>query len=142
MKLKNLVLLGLFSVLLFSCITDGRLTKIDPYYIVHDNSSKVWLVNHCYKDHKDYAPLSAKYKQIITFHESRNCYVQRMNTFGDEAGRQGSFLLNTNEKLFKIEFADETWLFHTKFLSNEKIVLTPLENNFPYTLELIPVPEP
>lgn len=141
MKLRSILLACLHACLVFSCVTDGNLKKIDPYYVFHDNNSKVWMINHCYKDGKDHAPVSNKYKEIITFHKSSNCYVQPMNTFGDEAGRKGSFTVNGKKKTFAIEYQDETLNFRITALSHDRIVLAP-EGKFLYTLELVPVPEP
>lgn len=131
----------LTAVSVASCVTDSQLVAIDPYYMLHDNSSKVWLINHCYKNGKDYAPLSNKYKEIITFYESSNCYVQPMNTFGDEPGRKGNFRINGRDRKFSIDYPDEAVDFRIKMLTEDKIILVP-EGEFPYTLELIPVPEP
>ncbi len=142
MKTKSYLLFALLTGLLFACVTDSKLTKIDPYYVFHDNSSKVWLINHCYKNGKDFSPLSNRYKEIITFHESGNCYLQPMSSFGDEAGRKGYFTVNRKKKLFSIDFTNEVWNFQLKMLSHRKIILAPDGGKFPYTLELIPVPEP
>lgn len=141
MKIGSFLAIGLLAAALSGCITDGKLTSIDPNYVFNDNSSKVWLVNHCYKNGKDFAPLSNKYKQIITFYQSGNCYVQQMNTFGDEAGRKGAFTVQAKKKHLSIDFTNESWNFKLKMLSHRKIILVP-EGKFAYTLELIPVPEP
>lgn len=136
-----------FFLLVFSlsaCVTDDKLVTVEPYYLFHDNSSKVWLINHCYQDGKDFAPVSNKYKEIITFYESANCYIQPMNTFGDERGRKGSFTVGMEKKQFMIDYPDdeEDLYFKIKMLSERKIILEPDGGSFPYTLELIPVPEP
>ena len=143
MNIRKLVFVSiLLPGIFFSCVTDGKLIKIDPYSVFHENSSKVWLINHCYKDGKDFSPVSNKYKEIITFYKSENCYIQRMDSFGDEAGRKATFTVNGAKRKVRIDYGNDAWDFKMKVLSHQKIVLVPDEEKFPYTLELIPVPEP
>jgi len=127
---------------LLSCVPDSQFTAVDPYYVFHDDNSKMWQVNHLYKDGKDYAPVSRKYKEIITFYKSGNCYIQRMYTFGDERGKKASFTVNGENKSVSFFFSPENWEFKWSLLSEDKIILEPQENTTPYRMELIPVTEP
>jgi|GEM_PF-685547 len=143
--MKSWLLFAVVGISLWSCVPDSQLKTLEPYYIFHDNSSKVWLVQHVYKQGKDFAPLSNKYKDIFTFHHSNYCYVQRMCTFGDEPGRKAYFALDSETNELRMEFRQEVWRFNLKFVSPQKIILTPKASNpedMQYTLELIPVPEP
>lgn len=141
-KYKSLLFLLLSSVLFFACVQDSEFKSIDPYYIFHDNSSKVWLINHAYKDGKDNSPMSLGMKDIVTIHATHNCYFQRMGSFGDSPGKKGILSLNWDEKMLSFQFKGESWDFTIKSLQIEKIILVPINKKFPYTLELIPVPEP
>lgn len=143
--MKKWLLFAFAGICMWACVPDSQLKTIEPYYIFHDNSSKVWLVQHLYKDGKDFSPISRKYKDIFTFHQSGNCYVQRMCTFGDEPGRKAYFVLNSDINELSMEFSEEVWRFHLKFVSPQKIILAPRTSNpdhMKYTVELIPVPEP
>lgn len=126
-----------------SCVSDAEFKAIDPYYLFHDNSSKVWLINHKYQDGKDFSPLSLGFKDIITIHKSHNCYVQRMGTFGDIPGEKGQFYLDAEENEARIEFKNQSWIFTIKSMQLEKVILEPTsKSDLQFTLELIPVPEP
>ena len=126
-----------------SCVSDAEFKAIDPYYLFHDNSSKVWLINHKYQDGKDFSPLSLGFKDIITIHKSHNCYVQRMGTFGDIPGEKGQFYLDSEENEARIEFKNQSWIFTIKSMQLEKVILEPTsKSDLQFTLELIPVPEP
>lgn len=136
--------LALAGVLLVccSCVQDSELKPIDPYYLFHDNSSKVWLINHAYKDGKDYSPMSLSMKDIVTIHASHNCYFQRMGSFGDAPGRKAILSLDGATKQLSFLFQGESWDFSITSMQVEKIILEPIHDSYPYTLELIPVPEP
>ncbi len=133
-------LLGLI-LLLSACVSDNELITVDSAFVFHNNNSKVWLVNHKYKNGKDFSPLSLQYKEIIIFHKSGNFYIQKMNTLGDEMGQKGSFQVSNNFKKVKLYFKDQIWIFDLSMLTNEKIILKP-KINYAFALELIPIPEP
>jgi hypothetical protein len=126
-----------------SCVSDAEFKAIDPYYLFHDNSSKVWLIKHKYQDGNDFSPLSLEYKDIITIHKSHNCYVQRMGTFGNIPGDKGQFYLDAEVNEARFEFKNQSWIFTIKSMQLEKVILEPTtESDLQFTLELIPVPEP
>ena len=135
--LKLLVLIFILN----ACVSDNELLTVNPAFVFHNNNSKVWLVNHKYKNGKDFSPLSMKYKEIFIFHKTGNLYFQKMNTLGDEMGEKGAFEVSNNFKSAKFYFKDRVWVFDLKLLTNEKIILNP-KFNYNFTLELIPIPEP
>lgn len=131
----------LVILLLSSCLSDDELIKVDPSYVFHDNNSKVWLIDHKYKNGKDFSPISLKYKEVLIFHNSGNFYLQKLHTLGDEIGEKGHFSVSPAYKNVKLHFQDKTWLFTCTNLSSERIILKPI-SNYKYTLELIPIPDP
>jgi len=135
--LKLLVLIFILN----ACVSDNELLTVNPAFVFHNNNSKVWLVNHKYKNGKDFSPLSMKYKEIFIFHKTGNFYFQKMNTLGDEMGKKGSFKISNNFKSAKFYFKDKVCVFDLKLLTNERIILKP-KFNYNFTLELIPIPEP
>jgi hypothetical protein len=143
--MKKWLLYASMGTIMYSCVPDSQLKTVEPYYIFHDNSSKVWLAQHLYRNGKDFAPVSMKYKDIFTFHQSNYCYLQRMNTFGDEPGKKAYFSIDAETNVLSMEFRQEVWRFNLKYVSPKKILLTPEASNpkdMQYTVELIPVPEP
>lgn len=139
-KLK--LFLPLVLILLHACVHDSQLKPINPYHVFHDNNSKVWLVNHAYKNKVDHAPLSTVYKQIIVFHASKTCYFYKLNEIGEKTGKKADFTLDIKTKRLIMEFKNQTWRFHVRQYSPDKIILVPKDTSvFAYTLELIPLPE-
>jgi hypothetical protein len=127
--------------LLFSCVPDFQHKELIPYYILHDNSSKVWIINHLYKNGSDQVPLSVSYKKMIVFHASRNCYVYKLSNIKENQGRKASFFIENENKELRLEFNNETWSFYIQEFSEEKIKLKSKDENNSYTLELVSFPE-
>jgi hypothetical protein len=137
----------IFRVLIFlffftSCVPDFQLKDIEPYYIFHDNSSKVWLINHLYKNKVDEVPISVEFKKIIVFHSDRDCYIYNVNKIIEGSGRKASFFLDIKNKKLSIEFNNENWDFLIESYNEEKIVLISLpEEKVQYKMELIAFPK-
>lgn len=128
-------------LLLTACVHDYKLKPINHYDLFHDNSSKVWLVNHLYKDNSDHAPLSFDYKEVIIFHKTKTCYVHKIKNFGNKPGRKADFYIDMNKKEISIDFDKSSWIFEISSYGQDKIILKPKYNSFKYTMELIPFPE-
>lgn len=89
----------------------------------------------------DYTPVQFRYRQIIAFHESRNAYFYRLHEFGEKPGLKGFYWMDKEKDEFGFQFNVKEWLFEIKTLSRKRIVLTPKNNSYPYTIVLVPFPE-
>lgn len=124
----------------FSCtINEDRKIKRDIY--LHDNSSKVWLVNKMTVGKRDYTPVQEIYKQVIVFHANNKMYVYILKDIGEKPGKKMSFYLDNDKKHFSFIAGRNERKFLVKLLSRTKIILKPLSKSYPYTIELIPFPE-
>ncbi len=133
--LASLLLLG-------ACVHDSQYKTVEPNYILHDNSSKVWVIDHVYANGKDHSPLSLHYKKMIVFHPTGYCYVHEIKHLGEQAGKRGMYSLDMSKRNLDILFKNETWEFHIESFGEQKIVLSPRESSpFRYRLELITFPE-
>lgn len=129
-------------MLMSACVHDYELKPIDPSFIFHGNASKVWVINHLYKEKKDYAPLSLKYKELIIFHKNGNCYFYQVNQFQNGHHKKADFEVSKSNEELAINFNKEIWDFKIKSYSVEKVILEPIHaKKFPYTLELVSFPE-
>ena len=139
LKIKPFIYLVV--VLLLGCTSEGSMKKVDSYIFLHDNSSKVWLVDKLLINKNDYTPLRFRYKQMIVFHESRNAYFYRLHEFGDKTGIKSNYWMDKTTNEFGFEIGKKEWLFEILLISRTKIVLRPKNNSYPYTMVLIPFPE-
>jgi hypothetical protein len=123
------------------CVSESSMKKLDPYIFLHDNSSKVWLVDKLLINKNDYTPMQFRYKQLIVFHQSRNAYFYRLHEFGDRQGLKAYYWMDKSRNEFAFELGSKKWIFDIRHLSRDKIVLKPKYDSYPYTIVLIPFPE-
>lgn len=131
-----------FMLLFTSCVSDYNFKSVEPYYIFHDNASKVWILNHYYVNGKDSAPLSLNYKRAYVFHTSRNFYENDVQHLGEQRGNKGFFSLNIDEKKLEFEYKNLKKVFTIVYITESKIVLTSTNKaGDKIKLELITFPE-
>lgn len=131
----------LILLLILGACGDTHIEPIDHYILVHDNSSKVWLVDKQLDGDKDYTPLQIEYKEIIVFHESRNAYFHTLKTLGTNPGIKRSYWLDESKNEFGFVGTKRNIVFEIVSMSRTKIVLKPKNNSYKYTIVLIPFPE-
>jgi hypothetical protein len=128
-------------LVLAGCSSGASLKKIDDYIFLHDNSSKVWVVDKLLINKNDYTPMRFRFKQVVVFHESRNAYFYRIDQMGDKPGAKTYYWLDRTKNEFGFLVGQHEWLFEIRHLSRTKVVLRPKNNSYPYTMVLIPFPE-
>lgn len=138
MRLNYLFLL---LILLLNACGDTSLEPIDHYILVHDNSSKVWIVDKQLDGDKDYTPLQIEYKEIIVFHESLNAYFHTLKTLGTKPGVKKPYWLDEAKNELGFSGDKKDLIFEIVSMSRKKIVLKPKYNSYKYTIVLIPFPE-
>ena len=131
----------LLLLIIVSCDTSSSLKKVDPYVFVHDNSSKIWLVEKLLKDGKDFTPMQFNAHSMIIFHQSRNAYVHRIIDFSKQNGAKCYYWMDREKNEFGFQFTKNTWLFSIVNVSRTKLVLKPKSKSYPYTIVLVPFPE-
>jgi hypothetical protein len=130
----------ILTFILSSCVHDYELKPINPHYIFHQNSSKVWLINKLWKDKNDFSPKKFDDKEIIIFHQSKTCFIHKIKEFGKNKGKKADFRVDGAKKELQIDFYKEKWKFTIASYSETKIILNPIEN-FNFKVELIAFPE-
>lgn len=128
-------------LVLAGCSSGTSLKKIDDYIFLHDNSSKVWVVDKLLINKNDYTPMRFRFKQVVVFHESRNAYFYRIDQMGDKPGAKTYYWLDRTKNEFGFLVGQHEWLFEIRHMSRTKVVLRPKNNSYPYTMVLIPFPE-
>ena len=139
--MKSLRIFLLLLLIILSACGDTSIQPIDHYILIHDNSSKVWLVDKQLDGDKDYTPLQIAYKEVIVFHESRNAYFHILKTLGTKPGVKMSYWLDESKKEFGFMGTKKNLVFEIVTLSRRRIVLKPKNNSYKYTIVLIPFPE-
>lgn len=83
--MRWIVLLAL-SCTFVGCTWNTEIEPINHTILLHDNSSKVWLVDQMLIGDRDYTPLQMEYKEVVVFHENSAAYFYRLKEFGQKKG--------------------------------------------------------
>lgn len=137
----------LSAVYLTSCVSKDSLRPIPVKEILHDNNSKVWLIDEAWANDKNWASMLRKYKETITFFEDGDVFVQHLHTFGTNAGKKGRFNYQISEDsqdtTFQIIFPNYNWDFKIKEFTKNKIVLSPkASSEMQREFTLVPLSKP
>lgn len=136
------VIFGLFlSIVLAGCSWNSIINPINHSILLHDNSSKVWLVDKMLDGEKDYTPLAFEYRELMVFHKSNEVYFYKMNELGKHPGKHMHFWLDSEQNELGFNGTKRDLLFTVKQMTREKIHLIPKNKSYPYELILIPFPE-
>ncbi|MBI1837934.1 MAG: hypothetical protein HYR91_11790 [Flavobacteriia bacterium] len=131
---------GLF--LLFSCTAEYKLNPIDHSSFFHDSNSKVWLIDEINRDHKNYASLERKNRDILIFYKTNKVLLTKIDKIATKENYQGIFYLNEEKKEIFIKFKKNQWRYKFNIKSNDKLVFKPLKGiKNQFELVLIPLPE-
>ena len=129
--------------ILSGCDVGIELIEVPKDAILHDNGSKVWLIDEILNSKKNFSTSKMEDKSVLIFYNSYKCVMQPLASMGKkEEGKKGYFeLLNGNTQLMLI-FNKEKWIFNVKKLNALEIILEPLSNSqFPYELNIKTFPE-
>lgn len=135
--MKRLFYLPLL-LLIVAC--NGQMKKLDDSIFIHDNSSKVWLIEKLLSDGKDFTPVPFEYHEIIIFHQTKNAYIYRINELGKK-GKKMSFNLDREKNEFVFQSEKGNYLFEVILLQRKKMILKPKNKTYPFTMVLVPFPE-
>lgn len=127
------------TFLFFSC--DTRLKKIDDAIYLHDNSSKVWMIEKLLEKGRDYTPGQFEYRELIIFHDNHHAYFYKLNEFGKQKGKMLLFSVDRETNEFLFEGKGIFYKFSIIHFSRKKIILKPLDKTYRFTMVLIPFPE-
>lgn len=90
----------IFSAINVSCTSETERIDIAPYEVLHDNSSKVWILKSQFENDVDKTPINRLEKWTITFYNDRTFVLNNLENFAHYSVYQGGFSFNEdNSKL-------------------------------------------
>lgn len=135
------VLSGLLF-LLCGCETDGAILSIRINSLLHDDSSKTWMIESELIDGEEYAPDNINFRTVITFYNDFQFAEQPLNTLGNRPPKYGTFEVGDQNTtiLFTCDKKEST--FFIEDYSKKEITLSSVEEGRgKTTLRLIPLPK-
>jgi hypothetical protein len=135
----RLLCMGILLVFLGACNNDS-VVQIRINSLLHDDSSKVWMVESEQVDGKENAPENTNFRTIITFYRDLKFTEQPLNTIGNKPPKYGSFEVGAQNEILTFTMNKRKNDFKVKEYSKERIVLHSVDQG-KIKLVLIPLPQ-
>ncbi len=135
---------GLVLFVLFGCNNDSdrTLIHISKESIIHDNSSKVWVIAKVLDKGVNVSQPKFNKKDVAIFFKSGKVYFQPISSLGNFPDRGGFMELSENSEELFLNFSDEKWHFQVEEVNTSCIKLKYKKgSDFKYDLVLIAYPE-
>ena len=130
-----------------ACISKDNLKPIVPGYVIHSNSSKIWLVDQLIEEDKNLAPKLNERKTTFTFFEDNTVFVQPLGKLGTHIGEKGSYSFNfepnAQDTLLRIYLENKEHIkFQVKSITDKKMNLLFTADEVTQEWRLISYPKP
>jgi len=125
MRAIKIIFLSILFIGITGCLNNTTKVTIAPYEILHDNSSKVWILDSQFENNIDRTPYNRLDKWVITFYSDNTFVLTTLGHFADYSLHQGSFSFNDDSSKIifnwksgqvdenEIELIDRTNLIYT-----------------------------
>lgn len=94
----NISLIFVAFILFCSCHNTGKKIKVAANEILHDNSSKVWILKNQYEGDVDRTPYNRLDKWVLTFYSDNTFVLTTLGHFSDYSLHQGDFEFTDNNQ--------------------------------------------
>ncbi len=140
--MKFILQIILLTIIITSCGNEIDFVELPKDSILHDNGSKVWLIDEIINSSKNFAPSNVRKRSVIIFYSNYKCIMQPLDSLGNKVGKSGNFELSIDNTDLTINFNQEKWTFDVLKINHLEIILLPKDDSsFPYELRLKTFPE-
>ncbi len=135
--MKSCIQFFLVSFFLKGCANDVDFIALPKETFLHDNGSKVWIIDEIVNSTKNFAPYQLQQKSVIVFYDNNYCIMQPLSTLGKKPLKTGNFELSDDNLELIVNFRSEKWNFKVLIINNKEVILKPKsDSHFPYELRL------
>lgn len=139
-----MIRLLVFGVLLIAagCGNDTSVVEIRINSLLHDDSSKVWMVESERINGVENVPENINFRTVITFYADSKFSEQPLNTIGNRPPKYGSFDVADQNITMSFSADNKRNTYLVDAYSKERIVLTSAtEKKYKTELTLVPLPK-
>lgn len=116
-------------VLLSSCTTGIDFKNVNYDNLLHDDNSKVWVVNKVKINGAVISSNNYLDKDILIFHENGICDLVAFKDLSSGKSRKGQYTIDSDKKIMSITFPNEYWSYNMSDLSEDSITLNPTKKS-------------
>lgn len=129
-----------YFLLLFgfvSCTNEQKVTVLGMENLLHDESSKVWMIVEDQVKGEEFAPENNNFKTILIFYKTGKFAEQALNTVGNRQPLYGTYRVQGENDGLTFTVSNRANTFEVVSYTKEKIVLQTDEAK----LVMVPLPE-
>lgn len=140
--MRSFIVPILFVVGFGSCTRGIGLRYVDLGSTLHDNNSKVWIVNKLVIKDINTAPANDYQKDVMIFYSNGIINVSPLKKLGHDSPRRGKYTLNSQTRVMTIEFDDkEVWDVDIDYATEDSIYLIRTNDpDSPIGIQIKPLP--
>lgn len=127
----------LFVLGLISCESKDSLTLLTMENLLHDDSSKVWMIATDQLKGEEFAPENNNFKTILIFYKSGKFAEQPLNTVGNRQPIYGTYEVQSENENLTFTVSNRENTFQVVSYSKQEIILEADQAK----LVLVPIPE-
>lgn len=132
----------LFVLALSACTSGINMTSVDYGNLLHDNNSKVWVVNKLVYDKVNTSGVGFPNKDLMIFHEDGTVQITPVKGLGKQRPKTGRYYLDSEDKEIEFYFDNqETWLMKMNYLTEDSVYMSPRgKSKAQFELQIVPLP--
>jgi len=127
-------------IFLFSCDVGNPIENVSISNLLHDNSSKVWVVDQEFEDGVEKTKQNQNFKTAFAFFDDYTFTEQPINTIGNRPPTYGEYALIEGRPVIEFKVKNSKNQFVIISSSKEQIILKSVEKPI-IKLVLIPFPK-
>lgn len=138
--MRNFAFFGIVFILLQSCKEEPAL-KVSLAYLLHDDSSKVWMVKSELINDEEFAPENINFRTVIVFYDDDSYSEQPLNSMGNRPPTYGKYEIEYQNEAITFVLSRKKNTFKVDFYSKSMIVLKAKDEKETIELILVPLPK-
>lgn len=115
--------------------------KVQISSLLHDDSSKVWMVESEKIGNEEFSPENRNFKTVITFYNDFTYSEQPLNMMGNRPPKYGTFEIGFQNELLTFTLDKKEHSFYVLSYSKHKIELSSTTEKQATELLLVPLPK-
>lgn len=129
-------------LMIAGCGNDTSIVEIRINSLLHDDSSKVWMVKSEKIDGVEHVPENVNFRTILTFYSDSKFSEQPLNTIGNRPPKYGSFdVADQNITMnFTVDNKQNTYFVDT-YSKNRIVLKSSSGGKYRTELTLVPLPK-
>lgn len=128
-------------LVVMGCGSESAPFKIQMSSLLHDDSSKAWMVKSEKINGEEFSPDNQNFKTVIVFYNDFTYSEQPLNTMGNRPPKYGTFEIGNQNGTVTFVLDRKEHVFQVKSYSKQEVELISASEELKTVLLLVPLPK-